>query len=64
MSQIVLKQEMIQFQIPKHYMSKIAAIIQSGALDLRGNQAVLHFDNGGNLKLIEWPTKFVPLNLT
>jgi len=60
----VIEQETIQFQIPKHYLPKVIALIQSGALDLKGDKATLHFDNGGNLKQIEYPTRFIPLDLT
>lgn len=59
----VIQQEMISFEFPKHYLPKVIAILQSGALELKNDKAVLHFDAQGNLKIIEYPHKFIP-NLT
>lgn len=60
----ILQQDMIKFEVPKHYLPAIMAIIQSGALDLKGDKAILHFDHAGNLKMIEYPNKFIPIKLT
>lgn len=59
MHQVVI-QEMVNFEFPKHYLPKVIAIIQSGALDLKNDKATLHFDSVGNLKIIEYPQKFLP----
>lgn len=63
MHQVVI-QEMVNFEFPKHYLPKVIAIIQSGALDLKNEKAVLHFDKDGSLRIIEYPRKFIPVNLT
>lgn len=60
----VIEQEMVSFNIPKHYLPKIIYIMQSGVLDLKGDKGVLHFDKDNNLRLIEYTHKFNVPNLT
>jgi hypothetical protein len=55
----VIQTEIVKFEIPKEYLPSIIAILQSGVLRLKGEKATLHFDNAGNLKIIEYPHKFL-----
>lgn len=60
----VIQTEMVSFQIPKHYLPKIVYIMTSGVLDLKNDCGKLHFDGDGTLRLIEYPKKVPPPNLT
>lgn len=60
----VIQTEMVSFEIPKHYLPKIMYILQSGVLDVKGDKGILHFDKDGTLRIIEYPNKFIPPNLT
>ena len=61
---MLIQQETITFQLPKSHLPKIMAILQSGILDIKGDKAILHFDNAGNLKMIEYTNRYIPVNLT
>jgi hypothetical protein len=60
----VIEEEMTTFTFPKRYLPKVIYILTSGILDLKGNSGTLHFDHDNNLRLIEWPHKALPPNLT
>lgn len=57
---MLITQETVKFEVPAHYLPKLMAIIQSGALDLKGEKATLHFDADSNLRIIEYPHRFIP----
>lgn len=60
----IIDTEMVTFNIPKHYLSKLITIMQSGALDLKNDKAILHFDNDGMLRIVEYAKKYTAQNLT
>lgn len=55
----IIETEKVSFEIPKHYLGKIMDIMQSGALDLKGEKAVLHFDKDNILRIVELPPRKV-----
>lgn len=52
-------EEKVSYELPKHYLPKIMAIIQSGCLDLKNEKAVLHFNSNGDLKIVEYSHKYL-----
>jgi hypothetical protein len=53
----VTQEEMVQFQLPKHCLTKIIQIIESGVLNCKEQTGYLHFDSNGDIRLVEFMNK-------
>ena len=55
MLQVVEQHEILGIQVPKHFLPKLARIIQSGILNTKGDKVEIHFDTNGNIRKIYGP---------